>query len=165
MQTFLPYKSFVESAKVLDNKRLGKQRVEAYQILKTLLHGPIIRTCKCSLGTAINFKTKRIICPRCNKQQNRTPWYNHPAVQMWKGYEFQLITYGQSMCREWIARGYKDTLLKKFVDVLKDEKPDINPPWLGNIEFHASHRSNLLRKDPKHYGRFGWIEPDNLPYF
>jgi hypothetical protein len=36
MQTFLPYTSFKESAKVLDNKRLGKQRVEAYQVLKAL---------------------------------------------------------------------------------------------------------------------------------
>ena len=36
MQTFLPYKSFVRCAKVLDNKRLGKQRVETYQILRTL---------------------------------------------------------------------------------------------------------------------------------
>ena len=36
MQTFLPYTSFKESAKALDNKRLGKQRVEAYQILKAL---------------------------------------------------------------------------------------------------------------------------------
>jgi len=39
MQTFLPYPSFKESAKVLDNKRLGKQRVEAFQILKTLRTG------------------------------------------------------------------------------------------------------------------------------
>jgi len=36
MQTFLPYPSFVESAKVLDRQRLGKQRVEALQILRTL---------------------------------------------------------------------------------------------------------------------------------
>lgn len=36
MQTFLPYSSFAETAKVLDNKRLGKQRVEAYQILNCL---------------------------------------------------------------------------------------------------------------------------------
>ena len=36
MQTFLPYKDFVESAKCLDDKRLGKQRVEALQILKAL---------------------------------------------------------------------------------------------------------------------------------
>jgi hypothetical protein len=36
MQTFLPYPSFQDSAICLDNKRLGKQRVEAYQILNCL---------------------------------------------------------------------------------------------------------------------------------
>lgn len=36
MQTFLPHPSFEDSAKVLDYRRLGKQRVEAYQILRTL---------------------------------------------------------------------------------------------------------------------------------
>jgi hypothetical protein len=36
MQTFLPYKSFKKSAKALDNRRLGKQRVETLQILKAL---------------------------------------------------------------------------------------------------------------------------------
>lgn len=38
MQTFLPYADFRKSAKVLDRQRLGKQRVEVYQILKAL-HG------------------------------------------------------------------------------------------------------------------------------
>lgn len=36
IQTFLPLPDFQESAKVLDNKRLGKQRVEAYQIMRVL---------------------------------------------------------------------------------------------------------------------------------
>lgn len=36
MQTFLPYPNFQKSAECLDNKRLGKQRVEVYQILRTL---------------------------------------------------------------------------------------------------------------------------------
>ena len=36
MQTFLPYKSIQKSMKCLDYKRLGKQRVEAMQILKAL---------------------------------------------------------------------------------------------------------------------------------
>lgn len=36
MQTFLPYRSFIESARCLDYSRLGKQRVEAYQIIKTI---------------------------------------------------------------------------------------------------------------------------------
>lgn len=39
MQTFLPYESFTKSLEVLDYKRLGKQRVEAMQILKAL-HTP-----------------------------------------------------------------------------------------------------------------------------
>jgi hypothetical protein len=36
MQTFLPFPSFSDSARVLDSKRLGKQRVECLQILKAL---------------------------------------------------------------------------------------------------------------------------------
>jgi len=36
MQTFLPYSSFHKSAATLDFRRLGKQRVEAKQILETL---------------------------------------------------------------------------------------------------------------------------------
>lgn len=36
MQTFLPYADFSKSAACLDNKRLGKQRVEAMQILNIL---------------------------------------------------------------------------------------------------------------------------------
>ncbi len=36
MQTFLPYADFGSSARVLDPKRLGKQRVEAIQVLRAL---------------------------------------------------------------------------------------------------------------------------------
>jgi len=38
MQTFLPYPDFKLSAEVLDYKRLGKQRVEAYQIYNCLIN-------------------------------------------------------------------------------------------------------------------------------
>jgi len=37
MQTFLPYPDYAASAAALDYRRLGKQRVEGYQILRTLL--------------------------------------------------------------------------------------------------------------------------------
>lgn len=37
MQTFLPDQNYIECARVLDYKRLGKQRVECLQILKALL--------------------------------------------------------------------------------------------------------------------------------
>jgi len=36
VQTFLPYANFAASAAVLDVRRLGKQRVEALQILRAL---------------------------------------------------------------------------------------------------------------------------------
>jgi hypothetical protein len=36
MQTFLPYKDFEKSAKVLDYKRLGKQRVEGMQLVNAI---------------------------------------------------------------------------------------------------------------------------------
>src|SRR5690349_5427326 len=36
MQTFLPYADFRASARVLDKRRLGKQRVETIQVLRPL---------------------------------------------------------------------------------------------------------------------------------
>ena len=36
MQTFLPYADFARVARCLDDRRLGKQRVEAYQVLNAL---------------------------------------------------------------------------------------------------------------------------------
>lgn len=36
MQTFLPYADFDACARCLDDRRLGKQRVEAYQVLNAL---------------------------------------------------------------------------------------------------------------------------------
>lgn len=134
MQTFLPYESFFKSAECLDNKRLGKQRVEACQILKTLLKGPIT-----------NGKV--------------TPWYNHPAVQMWKGYDGSLRRYTNCMIDEWVRRKFKNTM-EIFTDTDGND-----PPWLGNEKFHASHRSNLLRKEYLFYSKFRWKEPDNLPYY
>jgi hypothetical protein len=65
MQTFLPYASFTRTAKILDRARLGKQRVEAKQIILTLEEGgtwenhPAVRMwrghipCLASYGNAI----------------------------------------------------------------------------------------------------------------
>ena len=133
MQTFLPYSSFTDSAKVLDRARLGKQRVEAYQILRTL-------------------------------RGETSGWQNHPAVLMWNGYENSLITYGCVMCIEWKSRGYKDSLHSKFLLHSEEYQGLLRPFWMGDQDFHASHRSNLLRKDPQWYGQFGWNEPSDLPY-
>lgn len=130
MQTFLPYPSFSASAAALDYRRLGKQRVEAWQILMSLL------------GKA------------------DWPSPNHPGVKMWKGHLAALCTYGTAICEEWIRRGYRDSMLERFAC----SEPVQAPAWLGDPEFHAAHRSNLLRKDPVHYGRLGWTEPADMPY-
>lgn len=97
-------------------------------------------------------------------------WVNHPATKMWEGFEISLFHYQLEICTEWITvRRYKDTCLEKSLVLLHSaglcytEDYD-SPVWLGNKEFHASHRSNLLRKNKEWYGKFGWEEPDNLPY-
>ena len=128
MQTFLPYPSFEQSARVLDKRRLGKQRVEAYQILRTL--------------TGIS-----------------SGWRNHPAVRMWASYESALCHYLRTTIQEWMRRGCCNNMTIP-------DCPDTYqlPPWFGNEEFHAAHRSNLLRKDPVWYSQFGWSENSDLPY-
>lgn len=134
MQTFLPYRSFEKSAAYLDNKRLGKQRVECLQILKAL--------------TEPDYG-----------------WKNHPATKMWRGYERDLANYGLAICEEWIRRGFKDTCYQK-IEAIRDQQElrTDYPAWLGDEKFHASHRSNLIRKDPEFYGKWAWDEPDYLPY-
>lgn len=39
MQTFLPVPNYYESARILDHRRLKRQRVEAMQLITTILHG------------------------------------------------------------------------------------------------------------------------------
>jgi len=138
MNTFLPYPDFDKSAQCLDNKRLGKQRVEAWQILELLLHPEI-----------------------------KSRWRNHPAVKMWEHHTIALCYYGLAMCVEWERRGYKNIIMKdRFLNIaikFKDEEL-IYPPWFGDIDFHVSHISNLIRKKPKFYiEKFGDF-PNNLPY-
>lgn len=91
-------------------------------------------------------------------------WQHHPAVTMWRGYECALMRYAQTMCREWAARGYKDTCFAKIFALVDLTDIMLDPPWLGDAALHASHRSNLLRKNPEHYIQFDWDEPSTLPY-
>lgn len=88
-------------------------------------------------------------------------WKNHPAVKMWVGHENALIEYFNVNLDIWMKRGYKNNYA--YREFLEDKTFD-DPPWLGDEDFHSSHRSNLLRKFPEHYSQFGWTEPDNLPY-
>ncbi len=136
MQTFLPYDNFSESARVLDRLRLGKQRVEAWQIL-LILKG----------------------------ERTSSAWEHHPAVLMWRGHEMALANYGVAMCLEWRTRGYSDTLLDRFFDYLRAGPPDqqVRIPWL-TVDFCLAHRSNLIRKNPAYYGPKWPGVPMTMPY-
>lgn len=82
---------------------------------------------------------------------------------MRRGHELWLALYGETLCREWIYRGYKDNLLGYFerATLYLDWTPDI--PW-DTDEFCFSHRSNLIRKMPEYYGPMWPDVPDDLPY-
>jgi len=128
MQTFLPYPEFNKSATVLDRQRLGKQRVEAYQIMRAI--------------------------------KMRNGWSNHPIVKMWTGFENALKEYSNEIIEEWIRRGYRNNLEIYNIDGLNIEYP----LWLGNEEFHASHRAALLAKDYSYYSKYGWTEEPRIKY-
>lgn len=81
VNTFLPYSNFKKCAKILDNKRLGKQRVEAKQILNILLN---------------ETKTQG--------------WRNHVVTLMWKGHEEALKYYYNCIVKEWISRGFENNM-------------------------------------------------------
>jgi len=145
VQTFLPYPDFERSARVLDVKRLGKQRVECIQVLRGLVRP--------GYG-----------------------WRHHPAVKMWTGYEEALGRYAFTCCGVWAERGFADTCAATVAADLREAgvvdvrtqaeltSADRLPPWLGDEEFHRSHRSSLLRKDPEYYGEVFPDVPDYLPY-
>ena len=128
MQTFLPYSNFQKTAEVLDWRRLGKQRVEGMQIIKTIL------------------------------TPEQKGWQNHPIVIMWTPYVQALQLYTNTIINEWIKRGYNNNMKLYEIDSI------VMPHWLGNKEFHASHKANLLRKDYKYYSQFGWKENLESPY-
>ena len=88
---------------------------------------------------------------------------NHPATRMWVGHERALALYGITMCYEWTRRGYQDTMGERFRPFVRGLFP-VGPAWLGDEDFHLSHRSNLIRKMPEHYGPI-WpdVTPD-MPY-
>lgn len=121
MQTFMPHPNYWESGRDLDDKRLGKQRVEAYQILKAL-----------------------------RGDYNKSgAWINHPATRMWAGYESELATYGQVMCLEWKRRGFDDSLYDTFASNTYDDTN--KPWWVNDTLLHLTHQSNLVRKNGDYY--------------
>jgi len=145
VQTFLPYADFERSARSLDPRRLGKQRVEGLQVLRGLT-------------------------------REGYGWRHHPAVKMWSGCLEALGRYTLTCCDVWVEHGFGDTVAGTVTAELGEAgvtqvrtqdalaAAGALPSWLGDENFHRSHRSALLRKDAAYYrDAFGDV-PDDLPY-
>lgn len=132
MQTFLPYSDYEASAQTLDNKRLNKQILEGYQILKIL-----------------------------SGASESGAWRNHPAVLMWKGAEKSLMEYIDNMVYEANCRGIKTDKNVANLNALKRSFSknwgNSEPIWSKPEHVYrviTTHQANLYRKDPIIYAYY-----------
>jgi hypothetical protein len=167
MQTFLPYPSYKESCEALDLKRLNKQILECYQILRALKYPIVEWHHRLNYQNERKYKAQVI---RATRNGGRTKdarrkirgWTNHVVTRMWAGYEDSLALYAQEACNAKLARTGK---AHKYHEAFGDHFTAVPPPWLGKEEFHKSHRANLLRKDYAYYSALGWTENPETPYY
>lgn len=148
MQTFLPFPGFAESAGALDARRLGKQRVEALQVLRGLIvpgygwrHHPAVR-----MWTGYEEALVR---------------YGLEICRVWTA-AGRRDTCAASLLADFTGSTRRPGGAVRTRDELA-AAGDL-PPWLGDAAFHRSHRSALLRKDPDFYGALFPGVPDDLPY-
>jgi len=151
MQTFLPYADFRETAKCLDYKRLGKQRLEAKDCLYVCY-----RHKERDKRKEFNYSDEQAdyIWKR---------YKNHLVVKLWINHTELLKQYYNWILFEWINRGYNNNMKYFDVNTLKIREEG-KPFWMDDVTFHNSHKSNLLRKKPEYYEQFNWNVPNNLPY-
>ncbi|MFI5493262.1 MSMEG_6728 family protein [Actinoplanes sp. NPDC051859] len=146
MQTFLPYPDFTASARALDQKRLGKQRVEAVQVLRGLTqpgygwrHHPAVKM-----------------------------WKGYEEALVRYGLDMCAIWTATGRADTTAATMLADVEAARRITSIRSQE-DLAaagelPPWLGDDALHLSHRSALVRKDSAFYTPvFGEI-PDDLPY-
>ena len=142
MQTFLPYPDFAASAAVLDQARLGKQRVETLQILRALVlpdYGwrshPVTRMW---MGYVPALTV-----------------YGLAMVREW-------VSRGHADSTAPLISEFAPDSAAAF-DAGTGPEPAM-PPWLGRPEIHASHQSNLIQKAPEFYRERFPGAPEDLPY-
>jgi hypothetical protein len=142
VQTFLPDPDFERTARILDDRRLGKQRVEVLQILNAMHR---------TSGGWVNHPATRM-------------WRGfEPALV---AYGLAII---DEWTRSGRADTVRDKILPHLHgEPLRTQRQlaelDLLPPWLGREDLHRAYRSALVRKMPEHYRPlFPEVEED-LPY-
>lgn len=129
MQTFRPYYDHYRTARVLDDRRLGKQRVEAKQI-----------------GYAILRRMGAV-------KDGRRGWLNHPIVLKWfnNGHPYlaDLKEYFKAMVEEWVNRGHKNTIDWGDLQGFRDWGSNQRCPLTHTEE--VEYRRVLIFKNPEWY--------------
>lgn len=146
MQTFLPHPDFAASAAALDDRRLGKQRVEALQVLRALTR-PV-------------YGWKRHPAVRM--------WEGFPEALAAYGLAVCDAWVGRGRadtCAATIGLDLAEAGLGPPRGQAELVGDGAMPPWLGDDRFHRSHRSALVRKDPAYYGPLFPDADPELPYF
>ena len=129
MQTFLPSPDFGTSAALLDDARLGKQRVETLQVLRALVLE--------DYGWARH--------PAVLMWRGRVPAlvaYGLACVREWvgRGHADSTADLIAEFAPQAVGRSQQQL-----------EADGLVPSWLHDPLFHASHRAALVRKDPVYY--------------
>lgn len=68
-------------------------------------------------------------------------WINHPVTRQWINYPIELNVYLAAIAYECINRGFKS-----IIDSVHICASTGTPKWLGNKEYHYSHRCKLKYK-------------------
>jgi hypothetical protein len=146
VQTFLPCPDFVESAEVLDLRRLGKQRVEAIQVLRAL--------------TVPGYGWRH--------HPAAAMWAGYEEALVRYGVDVCAVWCAAGRADTCRTTLKADLAAATGVTTVRTqpqlERAGELPPWLGEPSFHRSHQSALVRKDPEHYGPLFPGVPDDLPY-
>ncbi len=146
MQTFLPYSDFRASASALDRRRLGKQRVEALQVLRGLV--------------VAGYGWRRHPAVRMwAGYEEALVRYGLDVCAVWREQGHQ------DSCATTLVADF--AAFRPGAPVRRQEELAAAgelPAWLGDHAFHLSHRSALVRKDPEVYAPLFPGVPADLPY-
>lgn len=146
MQTFLPYPCFADTAAMLDDRRLGKQRVEVIQISRAILVA--------GYGWA-NHPATLMWAPHVEALE----CYAGAICDEWGARGFE------DSCRATIRHDLAAAGVAGPVRTQEElAQAGLLPGWLGHDDLHRSHRSALVRKDPAYYRPLFPDDPDDLPY-
>jgi hypothetical protein len=145
VQTFLPYADFAASARVLDDRRLGKQRVEVLQILRALYR------------ETYGWKNHPAVLM----------WQGYEQALVCYGLVICREWCGRGKADTCAVKIVDELGIVLGSEIGADEvcSSAVLPPWLGDERLHAGHRAALLRKDPEWYGAHFTDDPEIEPYW